>query len=457
MEQIRRNAPAGRNHVPFRARFRIVPAVAPMIVVLLLFTTAWAESERGLWERYRTHAAGCEAPLEGSAPEGARCLWANGLGLMLQEGLRVADAYGKTAFGRHFQAVGRWNPAPFSDGVALYGDVDMVLPFAGAGVPSGRQPSGGQEGSALFFQQGLTRSWDENGSGLFRNDLRHGVVRRFRTSTAGMFGVSVFHLLNTERGHRVVMSGLDYAGRWGVGSLRYHLPTTGWRPGGSGRQERALAGLEVGMRFDLTTTLRLDATGYRWRAEDGSRRWDTGARMDFGWQPHPWLKFAAGYDGFGRGTSNAIFHVALKLPLGARSRPAWQGLGVAADPSPPGPEDLWRPAGDIGPIRVARRDAVADLARQARVRFLQNTARSGDTVRLEVTLAAAAPQDMRIVVRLVPGSGENPAVPGEDFVDQPVETTIRQGSTRSTVSVPLLRNHRMTRNRSLGATVSIAA
>ena len=55
----------------------------------------------------------------------------------------------------------------------------------------------------------------------------------------------------------------------------------------------------------------------------------------------------------------------------------------------------------------------------------------------------------------MPGSGDNPAVPGEDFVDQPVELTIAQGATTGSVSIQLLRNNDVRENRSLGATVSL--
>ena len=70
-------------------------------------------------------------------------------------------------------------------------------------------------------------------------------------------------------------------------------------------------------------------------------------------------------------------------------------------------------------------------------------------------LSSAAPEDIRVEVRLVPGGGDNPAVPGEDFVDQSVELTISQGATTGAVSIQLLRNDDIQENRSLGATVSL--
>ena len=118
---------------------------------------------------------------------------------------------------------------------------------------------------------------------------------------------------------------------------------------------------------------------------------------------------------------------------------------MATDHSRPTAEDLWRPIYDIGPIRVGKRQSVSALVEQARVRFLQDVVGSGETVQLEVLLPAAAPEDIRVVVQLVPGSGETPAVAGEDFVDEPVMLTVRRGTMGSTVSITLLRNNRHAR------------
>ena len=435
---------------------RAVCAFTLVVVLCITPSIARADSVGGFWNDYLIHASSCEDALNDTVSKGTRCLFGNGLKLMLDESLRLGDAYGKTMFGRHFQVAGNLTYSPVPGRVGIEGDIDMVLPFAGATLPVSPQRV-----SAFFFQQGVTRSWDGSGSGLFRNDLRHGMVHRLRISGApgaDIFGISAFHLFNAERGHRVLVPGLDYTGRWGIGSFRYYVPATGWRPGSSGYEERALEGLELGMRFDLTTTLRLNTVGYRWRAEDGSNQWNAGARVDLDWRPHPWLKFGAGYDGIGRGKGSSSFQVALHLPFGGPpERPAWKGLGVAADHSPPTAEDLWRPIEDIGPIRVAKRQSASALVGKARVRFLQDAVGSGEAVRLKVLLPAVAPEDIRVVVRLVPGDGENPVVAGEDFVDEPVETTIRKGTASSTVSITLLRNDNMEQPRSLGATVSMAS
>ena len=73
---------------------------------------------------------------------------------------------------------------------------------------------------------------------------------------------------------------------------------------------------------------------------------------------------------------------------------------------------------------------------------------------MEVTLSAPVSEEIRLLVRLVPGEGENPAVPGEDYLDEPVEITIRHGTTSGVAAIQLLRNAGMTEARSLGVTVS---
>ena len=82
---------------------------------------------------------------------------------------------------------------------------------------------------------------------------------------------------------------------------------------------------------------------------------------------------------------------------------------------------------------------------------------SGGSIRLEVILSSPAAADIRVEVRLAPGSGPNPAVPGEDFVDESVELTIPAGATSGQVSVRLLQNDGQQENRSLSATVSLVS
>ena len=123
----------------------------------------------------------------------------------------------------------------------------------------------------------------------------------------------------------------------------------------------------------------------------------------------------------------------------------------------PGDRELWRPVQGAGRIRVGTRAEVSGLVGDAEIRFLEDTVGSGDTVQLEVVLGSAAPEDLRVEIRLVPGSGDHPAVPGEDYVDLPVELTIPRGATSGRGSIRLLRNAGQQENRSLGATATLAS
>ncbi len=435
-----------------------IPLVAAAALVVALVTVpsvAQADSAKLLWEELPVQAGRCETAFNETLSEGTRCLFGNGLNLLVDESTRLAGEYGEKAFGQHFRVVGNPFVSPVPDGVRLAGDLDVVIPFAGWEPLSAEKPSG----SALFLQQGVTRWWDNTGSP--HNDLRHGLVYRFRLSDrpdAGILGLSMLQLHNAEQQHEVLVSGIDYTGRWGNGLLRYFSPTTGWRSNRLGQEERALAGTEFETRFDITSTFRVNATGYRWEAEDGSGHWTSGVRLGFGWRPHSWLNLVADYDRTGGGEGGMSFHAGFRMPLvRLLNPPRWDGMGVAAGSSTPTDSELWRPVEGGGQIRVATRMSVSGLVSDAEIRFLQYSVGSGDSVQLEVVLSSAAPEDIRVEVRLVPGSGNHPAVPGEDFVDQPVAMTIPGGATSGRVTIQLLRNDGQQENRSLSATVSLVS
>ena len=433
-----------------------------LLTLLMMATTApWgparADSLEHRWTESLTQIETCVPTLnETMLSEAARCFLGSSVSRVLGEGSRLADDFGKGAFGQHFQLVGNLTYSSGPGQVGLVGDLDAVIPFSGGEYGAGqRQPH-----SALFLQQGITRWWDSPGS--IHNDLRNGLVYRFRVSEeldADILGISMFHLTNVEQRHEVLVPAIDYMGRWGTASFRYFSPTTDWRTTRSGRSERALEGMELSMGIDVTSTLRMNTTGHRWEAEDGSGQWTHGIRLDVGWRPHPWLHLSAAYDRISEGEDALSFLAGLRIPFGSQSKPPrWEGLGLAAGGSAPGTTGLWRPTEGVGQIRVATRTTTADsLVRNAEVRFLQGTVSSGGAVQLEVVLPAAAPEDIRVAVRLVSGSGDNPAVPGEDFIDEPVETTISKGARTGRVFVQLLRNEAMQGNRSLGATVSVTS
>lgn len=376
-----------------------------------------------------------------------------GLTLLLDESMQRAEDYGGQAFGQQFRMVGNPTFSRAPGGIELIGDLDVVVPFAGGKS----QAAQGLSGSALFLQQGVTRWLDSTGAA--RTDFRYGFAYRFRVPgkpDAGILGLSLLQLHNAERQHKVLVPTIDYSGKRVNGSLRYFIPTTGWRSSLSGREERAIEGVELAAGLDITSTLRAKATGYRWEAADGSGRWNHGVRLGLGWRPHTWLNLAAGYDGYSGAEGSLSFRIMAKVPLGGPSNPPrWEGLGVAAGGSAPGDSELWRPIEGDSRIRTASRENASSLVSGAEVRFLQDSIESGGAVQLEVVLPAAAPEDIRIEVRLVPGSGDNPAVPGEDFVDEPIVVTIPAGAASSRVSVQLLRNGSQQENRSLSATVSL--
>ena len=430
-------------------------SLALIVAAGLVLGSSVASADMGGWLRNESivGAGGCESALNETASEGVRCVAALGLSRLLEEGTRLATEQGKQAFGEHFQVVGNLAWSPNRNG--LVGDLDAVFPFSPSAEP--------EDDSSLFFQQGITRWRDD--AGAVRNDLRQGIVRRFRISDAAdadILGVSVFFLHGLEHRHQVLVPALDYTGSWGTGSIRYFMPATSWRETRTGYEERALEGAELGLRFALTTTLDLNATGYRWRDEDDLETWSTGARLRLDWRPHSWMNLALGYDGIGDAEESASLLVGLAIPFeGRRKLPRWEGFGFAAGGSRPDASNLWTPMDGVGQIRVAERsvstEPLVEPTQEVQARFLQDTVVTGESVQVEVSLAAPATEDVRVSVSLVPGSGSNPAVPGVDFVDEPVETTISQGSTSVVVSMPLLHNGDMTEPRPLRVTASVVS
>ncbi len=408
-------------------------------------------------------ALACGNAFEQGVSSGYRCFMEQMVnGILMDQTTQYANAYGKRLFGEHFSFANRMTYSQMGGGFS--GEVDTVVPlaalvgFAGFG---GGEPDA--ESGALFFQQGVT-SWTDS-QGLRRYDMRYGVVRRFNVSEepgANVFGLSSFFQQNMEYGHGRLVSGFDYNGVWGRSTFNYFQPTTGWRDSRSraGYEERALAGMELSMQLQPTSTLGVETALTRWEARDGAGRWETGARMGFSWQPHAWVKIRAAWDGIGTSTPNPSASAFLTFPLGSRKpAPSWQGLGrVGGMAQNYSAMDIWNPIENIGQIRVAEREATSlsfdEVLRGLTVRFLQDSAGSGEAIKVQVAISAPASADIRLLVSLVPGEGDNPAIPGEDYLDEPVEVTISQGTTGSVATLQLLRNDNMTESRSLGVTVS---
>ena len=410
-------------------------------------------------------AFACGNSFEQSVSSGYRCFMEQMVnGIVLDQTTQYANAYGKRLFGEHFSFVNRMTYSQMGGGFS--GEVDTVVPL---GALAGFAGFGGTEADddagAFFFQQGVT-SWTDS-QGLRRYDMRYGVVRRFNVSEepgANVFGLSSFFQQNLEYGHGRLVSGFDYNGVWGRSTFNYFQPTTGWRDSRSrvGYEERALAGMELSMQLQPTSTLGVETALTRWEARDGAGRWETGARMGFSWQPHAWVKIRAAWDGIGTSTPNPSASAFLTFPLGSKQPiPGWNGLdlagGLAQNHSA---MDIWRPIDNIGQIRVAEREATSlsfdDVLRGLTVRFLQDSAGSGEAVKVQVSISAPASEDIRLLVSLVPGEGDYPAVPGEDYIDEPVEVTISQGTASNVATLQLLRNDDLQENRSLGVTVSLA-
>ena len=396
-------------------------------------------------------ATGCGETFEGGFSIGAHCL-ADRLGsVVADEAAHLVGEQGRALFGENFRFVHRLSWSPFGEGVA--GNLDAVIPLSFA---TGRSAEGVPE-NALFLQQGLTR-W-RDGEGLRRNDLRYGTAYRFALSdepTADILGFSALLQENLERGHQRLATGLDYAGRWGSGWLQHFTPMTDWLPGRPGYEERPLGGTELGFRLDVTTTLSADAALARWE-DDGAGRESLESRFGLGWRPHPWLGLRTGWAS-GLSGESVTARLGVNVPLGGgrKAAPRWEGLGalgVAADT----PADMWRPVENVERLRTIERVAPGQVDGVS-VRFLQSSAPTGAEVAVEVSLPAPASEDVRLSVRLAPGSGDNPAVAGEDFVaDEPVEVTIARGETSGTATIPLLYNASLRTLRSLAVEVSLAS
>ena len=433
------------------ARF---PAALVLSACVSTSSIATTDGTDTLWEYSLYSAERCQGVMNDGMESAAECFLGDGINSLFDRGIGLADELGKETFGEPFSITGRMNWSPDVGGT---GDLDMVKPlsFAGSENLAGIQ-------SASFMQQGVTRWRDRFGA--MRNDMRHGVVHRFRVGDRpdwGMVGLSSFYLHSTEHGHEVFALGLDYIGRWGTGEFRYFSPITGWKTVGPGHQERPLEGVELGTRLNLTTTIDLSVTGYHWEAEDGSGDRNRGARLGFNWRPHPWLSLDTAWNGWNDSESMAA-GLNLSIPLGPRTKKTrWEWFGVAGGrDSGSGDMNMYQAVPEIGRIRVAARSAPVSSSSDeegVRSRFVEPSVDSGEAVEVEVFVAEPAQRDITVTVRLEPGETEPSAIPGEDYVDESIEATITQGTTSTVVSFQLMRNDGMREPRSLGVSVFVSS
>ena len=278
--------------------------------------------------------------------------------VLLGEVTRFVGTQGEEVFGERFRMVNRmtWS----SGGTGFNGDIDAVFPVS---FTAAREPSvegGLRDSRAVFVQWGVTRWSDEEGTD--HNDVRIGAVGRYAVSEepgADVVGVSALYQQGVESGHGRLVTGVDYAGAWGSGWLHHYLPATGWRPGRSRYEERALEGMELGLRIEPTSTIALDTALTRWESKDGSGRWTTGTRVGLSWRPHPWLSFRAGWEDIGVGEETASIRLTLAIPFGGAGQavPRWAGLGIAGGGSGAQGDaaDIWRPIENVGRLHVAER------------------------------------------------------------------------------------------------------
>ena len=372
-------------------------AIVPLLLLGPMLVHAADEPATPPWsslfvqETLSRAGAACASAPEDSAPtDSTDCLVDQALNnVVMEEVSRFASEQGRALFGEHFSIANRlrWSPG----GTGLGGDVDAVFPlsFGAALAPvSAASDERGAESNALFLQWGVSRWTDAKG--MRRDDMRYGLVRRFALSDtpgADVVGVSALLQQGLESGHERLVTGLDYAGSWGNGWFHHYMPTTGWQPGRSGFEERALEGAELGLRLTPTTTIDLETALTRWEdRHGGSGDWSTGARIGLDWRPHPWLSFRAAWEDTGDSDGSASFGVRFSMPLGGghRERPRWKGLGLSGGGtgSEANAPDIWRPLDNVGPIQFAERAIPAPPPLPSPQVADAEECRAGQTVRL---------------------------------------------------------------------------
>ena len=349
---------------------------------------------------------------------------------------RSADYFGqrgKQLFGQgfHIQQSLQYSAAA---GDKVRGDLDAVIPLR-MGVAANNLPSG-----ALFLQNGISRWTDQHG--FARNDTRVGLVRRFQADSENLFGISAALQQNLERGHERRVFGLDYVGRFGKGYVNHYAAQTDWLAGRNGFQERAIGGKEIGVSLAPTTAIKLDLSVGDWDSQTEIGESVIRNRVAVAWQPHPYWRFSGDYSDGNQVDAHKSMRIAFVKPLGKhRAKAQWVGFGVARNEQVQS-DDMWRTVASENRIEVVERKAPTRDAQSGdvRLRFLQNTAATGTTIRIEAYLSAPAENDLRILVQLSPGSGDNPAIPGEDFSTEPIEIVITQGSTAGIAAVDMPHN-----------------
>ena len=362
---------------------------------------------------------------------------------------RSADYFGqrgKQLFGQgfHIQQSLQYSAAA---GDKVRGDLDAVIPLR-MGVAANNLPSG-----ALFLQNGISRWTDQHG--FARNDTRVGLVRRFQADSENLFGISAALQQNLERGHERRVFGLDYVGRFGKGYVNHYAAQTDWLAGRNGFQERAIGGKEIGVSLAPTTAIKLDLSVGDWDSQTEIGESVIRNRVALAWQPHPYWRFSGDYSDGNQVDAHKSMRIAFVKPLGKhRAKAQWVGFGVARNEQVQS-DDMWRTVASENRIEVVERKMPAREVRSGDValHFLQDKAATGTTIRIQASVAAPAANELRVLVQLSPGGGENPAVAGEDFPVAPIEIVIAQGSTAGVVQVAIPINPEIKSERRLRAEI----
>ena len=384
---------------------------------------------------------------------------------------RSADYFGqrgKQLFGQgfHIQQSLQYSAAA---GDKVRGDLDAVIPLR-MGVAADSLPSG-----ALFLQNGISRWTDQHG--FDRSDTRVGLVRRFQADNANLFGISAALQQNLERGHERRVFGLDYVGRFGKGYVNHYAAQTDWLAGrngfqeraiggkeiappcclfsASGFQERAIGGKEIGVSLAPTTAIKLDLSVGDWDSQTEIGESVIRNRVAVAWQPHPYWRFSGDYSDGNQVDAHKSMRIAFVKPLGKhRAKAQWVGFGVARNEEVQS-DDMWRTVASENRIEVVERKVPAREVRSGDValHFLQDKAATGTTIRIQASVAAPAANELRVLVQLSPGGGENPAVAGEDFPVAPIVIVIAQGSTAGVVQVAIPINPEIKSERRLRAEI----
>ena len=343
----------------------------------------------------------------------------------------------------------------YADG--FQSDIDTIVPLTTSSVSAHVFD---QYPRALFLQSGVT-TWRHDGTR--RTDARAGVIYRFGLSddlSNGVLGAMTFLQEDLRTKHRRWVTGLDYLTRGLSGSFQYYLPVTDWRISRGGFEQRPIAGMKLEFGVNLPSSVRVGTSFSRWETRDGMN-WDTQFGLILSWRPSPWFGVFSHYRWKRDDVDEMVGQIAATIPLGGPKRRYGRItdlVRMANTGEQVGSETLWRPVANLEPIRYADRSSndenCAEDGTDASLRFTQAEANSGDTIGLEAELPAPSCNGLTVTARLIPGEGSNPAVPGTDYHDNPIEITIAEGRRRGVAYVALLNNAAHTEERSLSAEIT---